>query len=168
VISRDDALKRAEEAGLELVEIAPNATPPVARIMDFGKYKYEQEKAQQKVKRSKAGQVKEVRLTMKIGPHDLEYRVNQAKKFLEDNQKVKFNLMMKGRENANPAAAIARVKEVISTLEEVRMEAEPVRAGRSISAVVTSTRKPGQKPKTAEPAAESTDTPEADSPAPDA
>jgi translation initiation factor IF-3 len=140
-----DALARAEEHSLDLVEIAPNAKPPVVRIMDYGKFKYEQEKQQQKQKKSKAGQVKEIRLTMKIGAHDLSYRVAQAQEFLNDNQKVKFNLMMKGRENANPRAAIERLKELIHSLEGVKMESDPVRAGRSISAVVTADKK--TKPK---------------------
>ncbi len=149
VMPLSQALARAEEHSLELVEIAPNAKPPVVRIMDYGKFKYEQEKQQQKQKKSKAGQVKEIRLTMKIGAHDLSYRVAQAQEFLNDNQKVKFNLMMKGRENANPKAAIERLKELIGSLEGVKMESDPVRAGRSISAVVTADKK--AKPKAEQP-----------------
>lgn len=137
VMSHADALAKAKEADLDLVEVSPNAKPPVARIMDFGKYQYEQDKQQQKQKKSKAGLVKEVRLTMKISPHDLGYRMERAKAFLDENQKVKLNLMMKGRENANPKAAIARVKELAGTLENAKVEGEPIRQGRSVSVLVT-------------------------------
>lgn len=137
VMSREDAMAKATEADLDLVEMAPNAKPPVARIMDFGKYQYEQDKQQQKQKKSKAGMVKEVRLTMKISPHDLGYRMERAKGFLEENQKVKLNLMMKGRENANPRAAITRVKELADSLENAKREGEPTRQGRSVSVMVT-------------------------------
>lgn len=163
IMSTADALALAEERGLELVEMAPNAEPPVARVMDYGKYKYEQEKAQQKQKKSKAGQVKEVRLTMKIGAHDLEYRMTRAKEFLAEGQKVKLNLMMKGRENANPGAAVQRLKDIANSIPDIRIEAEPVRAGRSVSTVITSTLKPGQKSKPATDAPEATDDPAADS-----
>src|SRR4051812_27125289 len=78
IIDTSEGLKLAEEKGLDLVEVSPNADPPVARVMDFGKYRYEQEKQQQKQKKSKAGQVKEIRLTMKIGEHDLQYRLERA------------------------------------------------------------------------------------------
>jgi len=137
VIPLREALALAQEKELDLVEIAPNAEPPVVRVMDFGKFKYEQEKQVTKQKRSKAGQVKEIRLSMKIGQHDLLYRLERAKKFLEEGNKVRFNLMMKGRENANPNAAKERVKQFANLLDGVKLEAEPTRAGRSISAIVT-------------------------------
>lgn len=139
------ALALARTKGLDLVEISPTAVPPVCRIMDFGKYQYEQDKQQQKQKKSKAGLVKEVRLTMKISPHDLGYRMERAKGFLEENQKVKLNLMMKGRENANPKAAIARVKELAGTLENAKIEGEPIRQGRSVSVMVTPDKAPKSK-----------------------
>ncbi|MEX2430138.1 MAG: translation initiation factor IF-3, partial [Patescibacteria group bacterium] len=137
ILSRDEALEKAKAAELDLVEVAPQADPPVARIMDFGKYRYEQDKQQKQQKKQRAGLVKEIRLSMKIGEHDLSYRVKKARTFLEEGQKVKFNLMMKGRENANPRAAKERVKELILRhFPEVKMDADPVRAGRSISIVV--------------------------------
>lgn len=117
--------------------MAPNAEPPVARVMDFGKFKYEQDKQQQKQKKSKAGVVKEVRLTMKIGAHDLEYRMKRAHEFLAEGQKVKFNLMMKGRENANPNAAKDRLRGLVNGIEGVKVEGSPLRQGRSVSIVVT-------------------------------
>lgn len=137
IIPREEAQKLADTAELDLVEMAPNAEPPVARIMDFGKFQYEQDKQQQKQKKSKAGVVKEVRLTMKIGAHDLEYRMKRANEFLAEGQKVKFNLMMKGRENANPNAAKDRVRDLVNTLDGVKIEGSPIRQGRSVSIVVT-------------------------------
>lgn len=136
-MAREEAQQLADQAELDLVEIAPNADPPVARIMDFGKFQYDQDKQQQKQKKSKAGIVKEVRLTMKIGAHDLEYRMKRANEFLSEGQKVKFNLMMKGRENANPNAAKDRVRQLVGTLKGVKIEGEPLRQGRSVSIVVT-------------------------------
>lgn len=136
----------ADAQNLDLVEIAPKAEPPVVRIMDFGKFKYEQEKQQTKQKRSKAGQVKEIRLSMKIGRHDLLYRLERAKKFLEEGNKVRFNLMMKGRENANPNVAKERLKHFAGLLEGVQLEAEPARAGRSISAIVVLDKKSRKDP----------------------
>ncbi len=141
-----EAQSLADEKNLDLVEIAPNAEPPVARIMDFGKYKYEQEKQQTKQKRSKAGQVKEIRLSMKIGQHDLMYRLERAKGFLEEGSKVRFNLMMKGRENAHPELAKERVKYFATLLDGVQLEAEPTRAGRSISAIVMLAKKTSRPP----------------------
>jgi translation initiation factor IF-3 len=124
-----------------LVEVSPNAEPPVARVMDYGKYKYEQEKQQQKQKKSKAGQVKEIRLSMKIGAHDLDYRMKRAQEFLAEGNKVKLNVMMKGRENAYPKIAMERVKDYAKLLDGIKIEQEPVRAGRSISLVVTPDKK---------------------------
>ncbi len=150
IISRDDALAKAADAGLDLVEIAPQADPPVAQIMDFGKFRYEQDKQQKQQKKQRAGLVKEIRLSMKIGEHDLSYRFKKARTFLEEGQKVKFNLMMKGRENANPKAAKDRVKGlIVQYFPEVKIEADPVRAGRSISIVVAPP-KGGLKPADAE------------------
>lgn len=146
VIDTREALKLAEEKELDLVEIAPNAEPPVGRIMDFGKYTYEQSKQAAKQKKSKAGQVKEIRLSMKIGEHDLRYRLERAIKFLNEGSKVRFNVMMKGRENANPKLAMERVKYFVSLIEGVQIEAEPVRAGRSISAVVIPEKKSSKPP----------------------
>lgn len=146
VIDTAEGLKLAESKHLDLVEVSPNADPPVARIMDYGKFKYEQEKQQQKQKKTKAGQVKEIRLSMKIGEHDLHYRLERAREFLSEGSKVKFNVMMKGRENANPKAAIDRVKHFVGLIEGVSMEGNPVRQGRSVSVVVTPEKKTRKDP----------------------
>jgi translation initiation factor IF-3 len=93
----------AREAGLDLVEVAPNARPPVCRIMDYGKWRYQQQKKEDKSRASnKGGQLKELKLkTVKIGEHDLMIKVNRARDFLKDGNKVQFTLQFRGREMAH-------------------------------------------------------------------
>ena len=93
----------AREAGLDLVEVAPNARPPVCRIMDYGKWKYQQQKKEDKSRASsRAGQLKELKMrTVKIGDHDLLIKINHARTFLEEGNKVQFTLQFKGREMAH-------------------------------------------------------------------
>jgi translation initiation factor IF-3 len=93
------ALAAAQEAGLDLVEISPNANPPVCKIMDYGRFKYEQTKKQQEAKKKQvAVQVKEIKVRPKTGEHDLEVKVGHIKKFLEKKDKVKVTVMFRGRE----------------------------------------------------------------------
>jgi len=96
----------AQEKGLDLIEISPNAKPPVCRIMDNGKYKYEKSRKEkdQKTKQKKT-EIKGIRISPRIGQHDLEFKVKQAEKFLEKGHKVKIEMILKGREKWLPAAA---------------------------------------------------------------
>jgi translation initiation factor IF-3 len=99
VVSIEEALKTAQAKELDLVEVSPSAEPPVCKIMDFGKYIYTQKKIETKHKKSqKKTVVKCVRLTFKIGEHDLNVRINQAKKFLESGNVVKVSMLFRGRE----------------------------------------------------------------------
>ncbi len=99
IVSTAEALKRAEEFGLDLVEVAPHANPPVCRIMDFGKYKYEKSKKEKEGrKRQHVITVKEIRMRPKTEDHDLETKLRQARKFLEQKNKVKFTVIFRGRE----------------------------------------------------------------------
>jgi translation initiation factor IF-3 len=100
VMSADDANLKARESGLDLVEVSPNEKPPVARIMDYGKFKYDRAKRRQK---STAHQIKlkEIRLRPKTGSHDIEVKIKQARKFLENKDKVQFTLVFRGRELAH-------------------------------------------------------------------
>lgn len=99
IVSTSEALKKAEEFGLDLVEVAPNANPPVCRIMDFGKYKYEKSKKEKEGrKRQHVITVKEIRMRPKTEDHDLETKLRQARKFLEQKNKVKFTVIFRGRE----------------------------------------------------------------------
>ena len=104
VISLDEALKLAEERDLDLVLISPNANPPVAKIMDYGKYRYElQKKEKEAKKKQKTIQVKEIRLSTFIEEHDIKVKANNANKFLKDGDKVKVSLRFKGRERGRTA-----------------------------------------------------------------
>ena len=97
-MSAKEALKPAEQAGVDLVEISPNANPPVAKIIDWGKYQYQKMKEQQKNKRnSKAVDLKQMRFGLKIGGGDLEIKLKKIKKFLEAGHKVKIQIVFKGR-----------------------------------------------------------------------
>ena len=100
VLAREEALRLTLEAGLDLVEVAPQADPPVCRIMDFGKYKYQQNK---KVTKGHSHQtkLKEIRLRPKTGDHDIEFKLNQAKGFLEQKDKVQITVVFRGREKAH-------------------------------------------------------------------
>jgi translation initiation factor IF-3 len=102
-VSTADALRRAREAGLDLVEVAPTAKPPVCRIMDYGKWRYQQQKKEDKSRASsRGGQLKELKLkTVRIGEHDLQIKINHARDFLKEGNKVQFTLRFKGREMAH-------------------------------------------------------------------
>jgi len=103
VVSTAEAMRMAREAGMDLVEVAPTARPPVCRIMDYGKWRYQQQKKEDKSRASsRAGQLKELKLrTVKIGDHDLQIKINHARDFLKENNKVQFTLQFRGREVAH-------------------------------------------------------------------
>lgn len=101
VMTLAEALEIAVKAGLDLVEVAPNSTPPVCRIMDYGKFRYQQNKKQQVAKKSQSIiQVKEIRIRPKTDEHDLQVKIKHIKKFLSQNDKVKITMMFRGREIA--------------------------------------------------------------------
>ncbi len=132
VISRDEALEQAQELGLDLVEVAPLDKPPVCRIMDFGKFKYQQKK------RSNKGHVhhgknKEIRLRPKIGDHDFMTKVNHARHFLKDRDKVICSVIFRGRENAHVEEGFKLVNRLVLELEDVsKVEQPPAMQGRRI------------------------------------
>ena len=105
IISTDEAMSKANEMGLDLVLIAPTAKPPVAKIMDYGKYRYQEEK---KLKEQRKNQVKivikEIKLSVKIADNDIDYKVKHAREFLEKGYHVKFRVFLRGREMAHPEA----------------------------------------------------------------
>ena len=118
VISTADALVKARNANLDLVEVAPLEDPPVCRIMDHGKFKYQQKKRQHKTQ-THHSKNKEIRLRPKIGAHDLEFKVNRAREFLKQKDKVVFSVVFRGRENAHVQEGFKLVSRVISDLEDV-------------------------------------------------
>ncbi|MGA1267379.1 MAG: translation initiation factor IF-3 [Phycisphaerales bacterium] len=139
VVETDDARRRAMEAGLDLVEIAPDVRPPVCKIMDFGKFKYEQSKKDRQGKKTKGSEMKEVRLgrSMKIDPHDVEIRVQQALRFLLEGHKVQLVANYRGRELAHRALGEAKVDEVVKKLCELgRLESAPKLAGKRLTAII--------------------------------
>lgn len=139
VIPTDQALQMAREAGLDLVEVAPNSRPPVCRIMDFGKFKYDQKKKQQKGSKSHQVQLKEIRLRPKTGGHDIEFKMKQARQFLGHGDKVKLNIMFRGRENAHRDRGQEMLEEIITALEDVAKVEKPpgMEGGRNMSAVLS-------------------------------
>src|SRR6266478_5399665 len=103
IVSTSDALRQAQESGMDLVEVAPNARPPVCKIMDYGKWRYQQQKKEDKSRAAnKGGRLKMLNVdTVRIGEHDLEIKINKARDFLEEGNKVQFTLRFKGREMAH-------------------------------------------------------------------
>lgn len=138
--SRTEALKLAEEAGLDLVEISPNATPPVAKIVDWGKYQYQKMKEQQKSrKKAKAIELKQMRLGLKIGSNDLEIKLRKIGKFLDEGHKVKILIVFKGREMAHQELGYEMMNRIIGLLpESAVIEQKPQLAGRNLSIVIRS------------------------------
>ncbi|MFN3826465.1 MAG: translation initiation factor IF-3 [Micavibrio sp.] len=127
VVAIAEALRMAEEAGLDLVEISPNAEPPVCKVLDYGKYKYEQQKkAAEARKKQKVIEVKELKFRPNIDEHDYQVKVKAARRFLEAGDKVKVTLRFRGREMAHldlGMNVMKRVKEELIDLAKVEMEA---------------------------------------------
>ena len=123
-----EALAYAAERQLDLVEVSPTARPPVCRVMDFGKYKYEQNKKQQKArKKQHVTHLKEVKLRPKIEEHDYAFKVNHGRRFLELHDKVKFTVTFRGREMAHTDAGYRLLEKVVKDLEEVGQVENPAR-----------------------------------------
>ena len=132
VITRDEALEKARSSGLDLVEVAPLEKPPVCRIMDFGKFKYQQKKRQHKG-HTHHSKNKELRLRPKIGEHDLMTKINRAKEFLEDKDKVVFSVIFRGRENAHVDEGFKLVAKLTENLADIaKVEQNPSMMGRRI------------------------------------
>lgn len=139
IMSPDDARPMADAKGLDLVEVAPTAKPPVCRIMDYGKYRYEQsKKAQEAKKHQKTTQVKEVKFRIKIDEHDYDFKKNHAIRFLKDDNKVKATIMFRGREVTHPELGeqiLHRLRDDLSKLAEV--EREPKLEGYNMVMILT-------------------------------
>jgi translation initiation factor IF-3 len=139
VVETSEALNRAREAGLDLVEVSSTSSPPVCRIMDYGKFKYEQSKKDKANKaKSKGGELKEVRLgrSMKIDPHDVEIRIAQARRFLMEGDKVQIVQNFRGREMSHRGRGDDRMKDIIERLSDVgRVEVPPRLAGRRMTMI---------------------------------
>lgn len=135
VVPIEEAQTYARDVGLDLVEVAPNARPPVCRVMDYGKFMYEQEKkAKQARKSSKQVEVKELRLRPKTDEHHVNFKAKQARKFLEKGNKVRVRVLFRGRERFHGDIAREMLKEFAGQLSDVSIiEQEPTHEGRSMS-----------------------------------
>lgn len=143
IISKDEAQKIADEQGLDLVLISADANPPVAKVMDYGKFKYEKEKKQKEAKKNqKKIDVKEVKLSVKIAQNDINFKVKQAREFLEKDKHVKFRVFLKGREMSNPEAGVEVLDRVWPMIEDLGdLEKAPFAEGRYINMYVVPKKK---------------------------
>ena len=139
VVPTERAMAMAREAGLDLVEVSAESRPPVAKIMDFGKWKYERKKQQQESrKKSHAVQVKEVRLRPKTDKHDFEVKLGRARQFLEEGDKVQVNMMFRGRELAHIEVGRGVVDRFAKALEDIaKMERPPIFEGKRMTCLIT-------------------------------
>ena len=139
IISKEEALKLAEEQGLDLVLVSPDAKPPVAKIMDYGKHKYQMEKKKKEAKKNqKKIDVKEVKFSCKIADNDIAYKVKHAREFLEKGKHVKLRVFLRGREMSTPEQGIEVLNRVWPMLEDVaNLEKAPHQEGRYINMYVT-------------------------------
>ena len=134
----DEALQLATEHGLDLVEVAPKAVPPVCKLMDYGKYLYRQNKIEQKHKKmQKQGEMKGIRLSYSIDTHDLETKIRQAEGFLKSRNSVKVTLMFKGREASHADIGRDKMKKFIEALKEIaQVEESPKKQGNTMFMVL--------------------------------
>lgn len=155
IVDTDKALQMADEVGLDLVEISPDANPPVCKVMDFGKYKYE---IAQKAREARQNQthivVKEMRLGLKIEPHDYETKRNHIEKFLKGGDKVKVTVQFRGREQTRPEMGYRLLMKLAEELAEMAVvEFAPKKEGRSMTMVLGPTVKKATQKKSEKKAA---------------
>ncbi len=142
VLTRDEALAKAKELGLDLIEIAPNADPPVARICNFQKFRYEENKKERAARKgSSEGSLKELWLSPRIAEHDLQVRLSKTEEFLKEGHKVKLTVKFKGREMAHPEIGRQVLQEALEKLgDKVTIDREPKFEGRKLSLIITKTK----------------------------
>ena len=138
IVSREEALAKAAEAELDLVNISPNAAPPVCKIMDYGKYRYEQQKKEKEARKNqKTMEIKELRLGIFTEAHDLETKANTASKFLKDGDKVKISMRFRGREMGYVEKGKEAMLAFADLLKELgRAEKNPILEGRNMSMTI--------------------------------
>jgi len=138
ILPIEKAIEAAEELGLDLVEVAPMARPPVCRIMDYGKFKYEeQRKARDARKKQHHVQIKEVKMRPGIEDHDFEFKTRHARRFLEEGNKVKLTMMFRGRQMAHPELGREVLDRVVEEIADVgKVESSPTMEARSMTMVI--------------------------------
>lgn len=142
IMSSKEALKVAEQRNKDLVKIAPNAAPPVCKIMDYGKYKFEQSKREKEAKKNqRVIEIKEIRLSLNIDKHDFDTKVNHAKKFLKAGNKVKVSIRFRGREMAHPENGLVIMSDFSEACEELGSVEKPAKLeGRSMQMFIVPTK----------------------------
>lgn len=139
ILQRNEAIALAKEAGMDLVEVASTSEPPVCRIMDYGKFKYEQQKKKQEAKkRQSVVQIKEIKVRPKTDDHDFETKVRHIKRFLEDGDRVKVTVFFRGREIVHKDRGLSILERVIADTKDVgKVEQEPRAEGRTLQMLLT-------------------------------
>ena len=136
VISKEDAIAKAKAVELDLVEVAPDANPPVCRIMNYGKFKYKQKKKSHQ--KQHVVQLKELRLRPKTGEHDIQTKIRQARKFLENKDRVIISIMFKGRERAHAELGENILKQIADALEDIaKVEREKIADDRRMGIILS-------------------------------
>ena len=135
IMATGDALRRAQEKGLDLVEVNPKAEPPVCKILDYGKYKYDEKKKAAEARRKQSVvEIKEIKLRPKTDDHDLDFKTRAAAHFLEDGHKVKFTVRFRGREITHPQVAQSQLEWITSKLDELaNVEVRPAMEQRTMT-----------------------------------
>jgi translation initiation factor IF-3 len=148
ILPISQALALAQQAGMDLVEVAPNATPPVCKIVDFGKFKYEQEKREREARKHQhATKMKEIKLRLNIDEHDYATKLYHMREFLADGMKVKVSLFFRGRENARPELGQQLMQRVITdVVGHGKAEVPPRLMGRALHMLLSPTKGGGRKP----------------------
>jgi translation initiation factor IF-3 len=138
VLQTHEALRMAQEQSLDLVEVNPKAEPPVCKILDFGKYKYEEKKKQAQARRNQAVvEIKEVKLRPKTDDHDIDFKVKASRRFIENGHKVKFTVRFRGREITHPEKAHEQLDIILKQLEDIaNIETRPMMEARAMSVIV--------------------------------
>jgi translation initiation factor IF-3 len=163
VVQTEEALQRAQSEDLDLVEVAPEAKPPVARLLDYSKYKYEQEqKAKAARKHQQQVNIREIKLRPKIADHDYETKKGHVIRFLRNHDKVKVTIMFRGREQAHPERGRALLQRLFGDVEELAtIESEPLQEGRNMSMLLAPVRGAGGNESEPSPAEADSDQPAA-------
>jgi translation initiation factor IF-3 len=147
IVETAEAMKRAQEADLDLVEVAPNSKPPVTRLLDYSKYKYEQEQKQKQARKHQTQvNVREIKLRPKIADHDYETKKGHVERFLHGRNKVKITIMFRGREQAHPERGRDLLQRLFEDLDGLAtIESEPLQEGRNMSMMLAPSKEAGKE-----------------------
>lgn len=138
ILSIEEALQIAKKEGLDLVLIAPDAKPPVCKVMDYGKFRYQQEKKQKEAKKKqKAIEIKEIKLSVKIAQNDINVKIKHAKEFISEGKHVKFRVFLKGREMNSPETGVVLLNKIYEQIQDFcTREKDPIFEGRYVNMLV--------------------------------